>query len=1272
MNLRVNGFALFALLLIGAKLHAQTTWTGTNSTNWNQVSNWSNGLPGPFNEPTIPSSPIGMNFPSVNVFTYFNFNVQNYGTINIVGDGGVSLFGTFINHSGATLILANNAANFLVEASGSFENHGNINNNGAFSNEGNFSNGASGIFGNNHVFSHTDGGFLNQGQFNNFGDFYSEASFQNTSNFTNHNLFNNNGVASNAGTFNSVLGATLRNDLNFNNLQGGTIQVAGAFLNNKSFQNQGQVITNPGSVTTNSQLVRNLQSGSWNNQGLLTNVFCAIYENKGTNLNTGFFENEGIVYADNPIAPQQPSNTGSGVIITPTNFGSLCHNFTVGLAANNQATVEGLDLANDQLDFCAGWTILVNNLPVFTFSGCSSVGAHAVNVSFTDPFGRTTNCIATVTVLDDLAPIIACQPTQTLQLGSGQCTAPANLIIPSVLVENCAVASITNNAPSLLPIGQTVVTWTVADQNGNAGYCTQTVIVVDQSPPTISCPPSKTLDTAPNLCGVSSQIAAIAGDPAFAFDNCGTPTVTNNATAIIPIGTNTLTWTAIDAFGNLATCQQVVTVVDNQAPVIVNCPADITVQPQNGGCQAIATWGAAVATDNCSAPTQLFSISSGSIFDAGATTVTVLVSDASLNTATCQFTVTVADTQPPVWSSCPSNSTITLLDCGDMAVGSWIPPTVTDPCLNGVTSNYQPGDILPIGLNLIEYTATDLGGNTATCSFVVNVVALLALDCPNDIIVNVAAGETSSHVSWNNPPGASTCAVCASINIPGFLFLGEKTGHRYYAYLGGQVTWQEATDIALQRGGYLAAIGDATENDLLRKEFSSLFQTAWIGLNDQATEGDFVWSNGEAANFTNWENGLIPTDDLLDFALLRNDGFWSDDAAAATHGFILEVPCYQLDISTSNPTALNNLVFPLGNTTVSYEVSDNCGNTCLCDFEVQVVQNQHVAPCSAVGDSDFGWIENVQTEGFSNPSGDDGGRGNFAGTVFQLPDPGCILKLTPGGPAVDNYMYWRIWADLNMDGDFFDDNEVLGSLEGVGEQDFCYDVLANLPTGPIGMRIAMSRWDYAAACGDYLAGESEDYTVDFVDSSLFNPSNCDWTFGMLQAEVEELKVKLSWLGNSNCDVKLFKVERSADDLLYEVAGEVQPAPGGQLPTLYEFEDRTPFYGHNYYRIRVVMEDSSEVVSNHVETDFNVDLDDVFIYPNPASTEAILHVYPYGGLPARIFIANANGQLVHDNHYDQLGNEPIRLDLRGFAQGIYTLYIKVDEEREQVRRLVVQQ
>ncbi|MBI1223659.1 MAG: HYR domain-containing protein [Bacteroidetes bacterium] len=1272
MNQYFYRYAYLAFMLLTQQLAAQTTWTGSFSSNWNQSNNWSNGSPGPFNEPLIPANPTGGVFPNLTVLTYFNFNVQNYGTISVTGNGGVTLFGTFVNHAGSTFQMADTSANFLIANTGYLENFGQFVNNGTFNNEGNFNNNPNAVFENNHIFSHSDGFFQNKGVFNNSGEFFSEAQFQNIGEFNNKNLFNNNDIAANAGVFKVFLGALLRNDLNFQNQSSGNLNVAGSFLNNHIFQNQGQFVAVTSAVVTNGYLIRNATTGNWSNQGDFSNVLCGIFENKGVNINTGVFDNEGVVYADAPIGPIAPANAGGGVVITATNFGSLCHDLTIALPISGPAVVNGLDLANDQLDFCMGWTILINGLPSVNYSGCSSLGQHSVSVTFTDPFGRTTSCPAVVEVIDDLPPTIVCQPTLIVPLSGGQCTASPSLSNPIVLQENCAVASISNSAPATFPIGSTTVNWTVTDQNGNSSICAQEIVVEDQEAPVIICPSDLTIDAAPNICGVPIQIPVIAGNPATATDNCGTAVVSNNAGSILPVGTNTITWKATDSFGNMNFCQQQITILDNQPPIITACPPDLNVQAQAIGCQAVVDWNPAVAVDNCGATTQSFSIPSGSLFSIGSTSVTVVVTDASANTATCQFTVTVEDTQPPVWSNCPSNSTITLLDCGDVAIADWTPPIALDPCLDAVTSNIQLGDLLHLGANNVVYTAADVYGNVSSCIFTITVAAQMAMTCPSDIVVNIPQGETTSMVNWNTPPGTTNCTVCVGTNINGFDFLGEKSGHRYYVYLGGQVSWTEAKTIASQYGGYLVTITTFDENELLRKEFPALFQDAWIGLTDEAVEGQFAWENGEIGSFSNWVNGSIPQHDQFDFGVFKKDGFWVDDNGNAVHSFLMEVPCYTIDVMSSNTSALNSMVFPLGNTTVSYEYTDNCGNACACDFQVKVVQSQQVSPCVATGNSAYGWIETVQTEGFSNTTGDDGGRGDYSNTIFQLPDPGCILKLTPGGPAANTYLYWRIWADLNMDGDFFDDNEVLGSLEGVGEQNFCYDVLANLPTGPVGLRIAMSRWDYAAACGDFIAGESEDYVVEFVDSSLFNPNNCVWDFALFNGVVEDLKIKLNWLGSGNCDVAYFVVERSADGIQFNDLEKVQAQAQSQLPTLYSYADETPFYGKNYYRIRTVMEDSSTVVSTVFETDFMVDFESIFVYPNPATNEVILHVFPFNGLPAFVFIADSKGQIVFQNRYDMLDNEAIKFDLTDYAPGIYSIYLQADNQREQVRRFSVLQ
>src|SRR5260221_1533373 len=73
------------------------------------------------------------------------------------------------------------------------------------------------------------------------------------------------------------------------------------------------------------------------------------------------------------------------------------------------------------------------------------------------------------------------------------------------------------------------------------------------------------------------------GSP-IANDNCGTVTITSNAPAQFPTGTNLVTWTATDSSGNTATCQQRVVVRDNQVPT-PTWPADVIHYVNAGACR---------------------------------------------------------------------------------------------------------------------------------------------------------------------------------------------------------------------------------------------------------------------------------------------------------------------------------------------------------------------------------------------------------------------------------------------------------------------------------------------------------------------------------------------------------------------------------------------------------------------------------------------------------------------------------------------------------------
>src|SRR5206468_2642200 len=97
------------------------------------------------------------------------------------------------------------------------------------------------------------------------------------------------------------------------------------------------------------------------------------------------------------------------------------------------------------------------------------------------------------------------------------------------------------------------------------------------------------------------------------------------------------------------------TVTDIEPPV-VNCPANIAVNTAPGVCTSNVTF-VVTNSDNCTV-TNLVSVpASGSAFPVGVTTVTSTATDASGNTASCTFTVTVTDIEPPVVSTITATET---------------------------------------------------------------------------------------------------------------------------------------------------------------------------------------------------------------------------------------------------------------------------------------------------------------------------------------------------------------------------------------------------------------------------------------------------------------------------------------------------------------------------------------------------------------------------------------------------------------------------------------
>ena len=384
------------------------------------------------------------------------------------------------------------------------------------------------------------------------------------------------------------------------------------------------------------------------------------------------------------------------------------------------------------------------------------VGTTTVNCTATDSANNMKSCAFTVTVTSGAACTLTCPADVTQNAPVGQCSATVTYTSPTTS-GNCGTVTCEPPSGAVFAVGTTVVTCT-SDQGPT---CNFNVTVVAPGPPTITtCATDKTV-TADSNC--EAPIPNLV--PEVQTTGCNvTVTQSPAAGAIVGPGATTVTLTAENSAGE-AHCTATVTIL-TPAPPTISCPGDSTRSNDAGQCGAVVSYPAPTGTSPCPGLTLSCSPASGSNFPIGATTVTCTARDASGQTATCTFKVTVNDTQPPT-ISCPASVTKNNdhNECG--AVVNYASPTAADNC-PGVTTSCTPasGTQFAVGTTTVTCTARDASNNTATCTFTVTVndTQPPTITCPSNIQVGTDPGSATAIVNYNpnvsdNCPGAVT-VVC--------------------------------------------------------------------------------------------------------------------------------------------------------------------------------------------------------------------------------------------------------------------------------------------------------------------------------------------------------------------------------------------------------------------------------------------------------------------------------------------------------------------------------
>ncbi|NOQ70641.1 MAG: HYR domain-containing protein [Crocinitomix sp.] len=421
------------------------------------------------------------------------------------------------------------------------------------------------------------------------------------------------------------------------------------------------------------------------------------------------------------------ASTPGSYTVTYTTSGTCPNSSSVAVSITS---LDDASFSYDAAIYCpngADPTPTITGVPGGTFSS----GAGLVINAATGEIDLDASTEGTYTVTYTTIGVCTNSSDQTVTVEDDTDPVPADAVLPDVTAEcevtsltdpivtdNCGgIITITNDAS--LPItdqGTTTVTWTYEDENGNITTQTQDVVLDDITPPT---PDDADLPDVTAECEVTSLT-----DPT-ATDNCGGP-VTATSDAILPItdqGTTTITWTYEDENGNEITQTQDVVIDDITGPTPDVDPLDdVTAE-----CE-VTSLTDPTATDNCGGPVTVTSDAVLPITDQGTTTITWTYEDENGNISTQTQDIVIDDITPPTILDCVADFTETPNTPVCEAFVFWVEPTVTDNCAGvTMTSTHSPGEIFPLGITTVIYTATDIGGNETTCSFDITVESDLNL-----------------------------------------------------------------------------------------------------------------------------------------------------------------------------------------------------------------------------------------------------------------------------------------------------------------------------------------------------------------------------------------------------------------------------------------------------------------------------------------------------------------------------------------------------------------
>ena len=570
----------------------------------------------------------------------------------------------------------------------------------------------------------------------------------------------------------------------------------------------------------------------------------------------------------------------------------------------------------------SGIQFIINNAPERFGLGTAIIIWTAIDNS-----GNSTIATQEVNVVDTTSPTIS--PVSDMIV---EAAVPyeniVNLEAP-IAYDILGVVSVISDAPEFFPLGETLVTWTATDVVGNTSTIEQKVIVVDNTLPILQAPEDIIIEA------TSIDNNEVDLGESSATDNGEIISISNDAPEFFTLGDTIITWVVSDSSENTASDTQLVSVVDTTSPEIL--PVDDLTYEATSIDENI------VSLDNPSvSDIQDVTITNDApeFFLLGETIVTWTATDIMGNTSTTEQKVIVVDTTTPDLTI-PEDQIVeatsieeTLVEIGEAEAND----------ITGISSitNNAP-EVFSLGSTVVTWASIDNNGNSTTYEQTITVVDTTSpsIFVPADIVaeavdpvlnfIELGDATTYDHVGvdsiTNDRPDSfsfgSTTVTWTAVDTSGNISTGTQIVTIVDTTMPEIIAPSDVTVEAAGTSNTVVDTGDATIYDIIQVDSVTSDSPDTFPLGETVITWTATDSSGNSATATQTVTVvdttapelIVPENVIVDSFSLENLVEIGDADA--------------LDLVDMLPTITNDApeTFPLGDTIVTWNVSDNFGNS---------------------------------------------------------------------------------------------------------------------------------------------------------------------------------------------------------------------------------------------------------------------------------------------------------------------------------------------------------